>query len=234
MARTAGIVRAVQLVAILGIVVLLGAIGYQLLGRDFSTPRNELERAQFAAEEAVRANPEDPSARVKLAAAYLESKSPAAALEQAEIAIRLRPDDPTGYYIKGMTLNALGRSDEGIEALTKAAETKGQLAPFYQDVWVALSRAQEAEGLDEEALFSMSRALNFGPENVVLLYERGALYERLENWEFALEDYAAALEYVPNYGPALAAFTRVKDAHPDIFKMLQERYNLETTTTPTP
>jgi superkiller protein 3 len=179
----------------------------------------------------VRANPESAISRIKLAAAYVDSGSPSAALEQADIAIRLQPDEPAGYYVKGLALMKLNRNEDAIEALTKSVETKGQLAPFYQDAWVALSRAQEGQGLDEEALASMNRAVNYGPENVLLLYERGALYERLENWEFAMEDYAAAMEYVPNYEPAITGLARLKEAHPDVFEMLQERYSGDAPTT---
>lgn len=232
--RTPQVLRIVNIVLIVGIVLGLGAVAYRVLTTDTSTPRTELERALFSAEEAVKANPEDPAARIKLAAAYLERGNSTGALEQADIAVRLAPDDPTGYYMKGLAESELGRTKEAIKTLTRAVETEGQLAGFYQDAWLALSRAYEKDGNDEKAIFAMVKAVNNGPENVVLLYERGQLYERVEDWENAMDDYASALEYVPNYEPALTGFNRLKKDHPDVFKKLQEFYGLEDTSTPAP
>lgn len=234
MNRTAQILRVFQVVLVLGILVAIGAVINQVISADPSTPKTELERALFASEEAVRANPKDSTSRIKLAAAYLERGNYIGSLEQADIAVRLDPKDPTGYYIKGMALHKLDRLEEAEEALTKSVEMEGQLAPFYQDAWLALSRVQEDANKDKLALTSMTRAINFGPENAVLLYERGAFYERQKKWELALEDYAAALEYVPNYEPAQEAFQKLKKAQPKIFEKLQKAYGFDTTATPAP
>jgi tetratricopeptide (TPR) repeat protein len=222
--RTTSVLRIVNIALVAAIVVALGAVVVRVIGTDPASPKTELERASFAAEEAVRANPEDAASRIKLAAAYLERDNAAAAVEQAEIGIRLDPNNPTGYYMLGLAQTALGRTDEAIQTLTRAVETEGQVAQFYQDAWLALSRAHEQAGNDDEALRAMSLAVSNGPENVVLLFERGRLYERFENWEGAMEDYAAALEYVPDYEPAADAFERLKTEHPDVFEKLQEFY----------
>ncbi|MDP2181281.1 MAG: tetratricopeptide repeat protein [Actinomycetota bacterium] len=231
---TSKVLRIVNIVLIVGIVLGLGGVAYRVLTTDPSTPTTELERALLTAEEAVKANPEDPTARIKLAAAYLERGNLTGAFEQADIAVRLDPEDPTGYYMKGLAEADLGRTSDAIKSLSKAVETEGQLAGFYQDAWLALSRAHEKDGNDEKALFSMTKAVNNGPENVVLLNERGQLYERMEDWQNAMDDYASALEYVPNYEPALASFNRLKKDHPDVFKKLQELYGIEDTSTPAP
>lgn len=232
--RTGKTLQVLNMVLVAAIVVVLAGIVYRVLSTDPANPRTELERATFAAEEAVRANPEDPASRIKLAAAYLERDNPTAALEHAEIAVRLDPNDPTGYYMVGLARTALEEYDAAIQTLTRAVETEGQVAQFYQDAYLALSRAYERNGDEEEALRAMSLAVSNGPENVVLLVARGELYERSEQWEFAMEDYAAALEYVPDYEPAAEAFERLKNEHPDVFEKLQEFYEGEGSTESSP
>lgn len=213
-------------IAIVGVAV----VREVLAGAGNSVPKSELERAVYTAEEAVRANPEDPASRVKLAAAYIEIGNAAGGAEQASIAVRLAPKDPSGYYVLGMAQTRQGKTAEAIKNLKKAVDTKGQVAQFYQDAYVALSRAYEKAGDGKLAAQSMTRAVNFGPENVLLLFERGQLYERDKKWIDAMDDYAAALDYVPNYEPAQQGLDRLKKAHPEEYKKLLKQYE----TTPTP
>jgi tetratricopeptide (TPR) repeat protein len=200
---------------------------YILFGPADDTPRTELERAVVAAEQSVRANPEDPTARVKLAAAYLEEGSAGLAIEQAELAIELAPDDPAGYYVLGLAQNADGAHDEAVENLTVAVETEGQVAQFYQDAYVALARAQEARGDVESAIAALDEAVENGPENALLLYERGSIYEREGNLSYALMDYAWALTYAPSYQPAREAHDRIANEHPEVVEEVQALFDEE-------
>ena len=83
-------------------------------GGKSTTPRTELERAVVAAEQAVSADPNDPDARIKLAAAYYEQGSASAALKQAEVAARLEPQKPDPYYMLGIAQAKLGKTQEAI------------------------------------------------------------------------------------------------------------------------
>ena len=236
--RYVPLLRVVVVVLLVIIVGLAGAVLWQsVVGASTESPRSELERGVSAAEGAVKANPESSTARVKLAAAYLESKRYGEARDQAEIALRLSPDDPSGFYILGLAQVAGGDLKAGIASLEKATTTEGQLAGFYQDAYVALARAQADNGDLEAAIKSMSKALDKGPENALLLYERGTMFEQNQKWTDALYDYAFALEYVPNYPEALDAFNRLSQAHPEALDALrrieQELNSLEPTSTAT-
>jgi tetratricopeptide (TPR) repeat protein len=216
MERTSTILRVLMVVLVIGLVVMAGAfVRLIVTGGQPDTPRTELERAVFAAEEAVKANPEDPNARLKLAAAYMEQDSYGLAEEQAEIALRLNPSEAGAFYVIGLSQFKQDNNKEAIENLTKAIDAEGQVAQFYQDAYVALARAQEADGDQEAALASLDRAIDFGPENALILYERGQMYERQENFTYAAMDYGWALSYVPSYQPARDAFARIQEEHPD-------------------
>lgn len=208
--------------AIIVVVVLL--VRFAVIGPP-SVPRSESERAVLAAEQAVEANPEDPAARIKLAAAYLEQGAEGLAIEQAEIATRLDPADPTGYYILGLAQQRRGDTPEAIGNLRRAAETEGQVGQFYQDAYAALARALLDDGNSEEAFAAMDKSIDFGPENAILLFERGAMYEQEEMWVDALYDYSLALTYVSNYQPALDGFERISSEHPEAVDEMYERFD---------
>jgi len=219
------IVTIVLVVALAGLILLVGQAAWK--GFSSNTPRTELERAVAAAEEAVRANPESAPARIKLAAAYLENGASNAAREQATIAIRLAPKDPAGYYILGLIESKTGNNAAAIKQLTKAANTDGQLAGFYLDVWRAASSAYERSGDSSKAIDAMNQALNYGPENSELLYNRGRLYEAEKKWADALYDYVQAANFVPDYKEATTAAERIAKAHPEAVKEVKKRFEID-------
>jgi tetratricopeptide (TPR) repeat protein len=178
------------------------------------TPRTELERATVSAEEAVKANPNDGTARIKLAAAYLETGATGQALAQAKIAVRLEPKAADPYYMLGLAEAKAGDNKNAIIHLTQAVDTKGQQAQFYQDANVTLARVQEAVGDRKTALVTLGKAIDFGPENTPLLLERASMFERDNKWYLAGIDYAWALTYVPNDSAARTALERIKKDHP--------------------
>lgn len=212
-ARVIAVLRVLIVVLIVGIVLVGAGLVRQLVAGSKDVPRTELERAVFAAEEAVRANPNDADARVKLAAAYLEQGSASAALKQAENAMRLAPKDPTAYYIAGLAQERSGDIDGALKRLKTAATMEGQQAGFYQDAYVALSHAYEKKGDVKNAVTALDKAIDYGPENVLVLYERAALAERQKDWYVAALDYAWALQYVPNYQPAQDGLARMRKDH---------------------
>lgn len=214
--RALPLLRVLAVVLALAVVVLLVAVGVSMVtGGTPDTPQTEAERSLMAAEQAVRANPEDATARVKLAAAYMSEKRYSDAIDQARTAQRLSPDDPSAPYILGLAQAAGGDTPAALQSLQQATSLQGQVAQFYQDAFVALSHVQEKLGDTDAAIDSMNKAVDHGPENALLLYERGTLFERTGNWSYALQDYLWALEYVPDYEPAVAAFTALSTAHPE-------------------
>lgn len=233
MSRYIPLLRIVVVVLVIAAVVLGAALVWTAMtGTQAAAPRTELERGLAAAEEAVKANPDNPTARVKLAAAYVEQKQYNAAVEQAQAALRIAPEDPSGYYVLGLAQVGKGDRAVAIVSLTKATTLKGQQAPFYQDAYVALARAQAADGDLDAAIDSISKAIDKGPENSLLLFERGQLYEQTGDWFGALQNLDWALGYTPDYQPARDAFARISTAHPEALEKLKNSAQTTTTTSP--
>ncbi len=223
--RFQSLLRIATIVIVVAILVMVGLLVRYVITTD-DTPRTELERAVVAAEESVRADPEDAPARVKLAAAYLESGAMGAAQEQAEIATRLDPNDPSAYYVLGLVLLRQDDQSAAIVQLTKAVETEGQLAGFYQDAWAALAEAYDQDGQDDKAIEAMDKSINLGPENAQYLVRRGELYERQEMWADALADYVFAATYVPDYEPAVEGIERITSEHPEAVDEAREKFEI--------
>lgn len=221
--QLSGILNVLTIVLVIGIVAVVALFGTFLLDND-RTPTTELERAVVAAEEAVRANPEDANARIKLAAAYLESGALAAAEEQASVGARLAPTDPSAQYALGLVYSKRGDNEKAIATLTKAANMEGQLAGFYQDVYAALAQVYQRNDQADKALESINGALDFGPENALLLIERAKIYEAEELWADALYDYQQARSYSPDLEEAVEGATRVANEHPESVEEAKQRF----------
>ena len=225
LSRAVPLFKVLLVVLVIGLLILAGAfIRLAVVGAGSKAPRTELERAIVAAEQAVKADPNNANARLKLAAAYIERKNFSAALEQADVANRLTPNDPTVYYVRGLAAAGKGDNAAAVPDFQKAAALEGQLAQFYQDVYVAMARSQDKLSKLKDAVASMDKAIDFNPENAALIYERGQMHERDQNWLLALYDYGQALQYVPSYEPALQAFSRVSAAHPETLKKLEDAF----------
>lgn len=220
------VLRIVTVVLVIAIVVVAGLLAASILDPD-PTPTNIIEKAVFTSEEAVRANPESADARIKLAAAYIENGALTAAIEQAEIAIRLDPTNPAAYYALGLAQSKAGKTKDAIKTLTKAVGTEGQLAGFYSDAWAALGKAYERDGQIDKAIEAMNKALDNGPENSELLYLRGALYERNKMWVDALYDYYQATAYVSDHEESLEGIERITKSHPEAVEEVRSRFELE-------
>ena len=223
--RIQPILRIVTVVLVIGIVAVAGLIVAAVLDTD-KTPTNIVEKAVFEAEEAVRANPENADARIKLSAAYTQNGAFAAATEQATIAIRLDPTNPAAHYALGLAQSKSGDTKAAITTLNKAATLEGQLAGFYADVWAALAKAYERDEQIDKAIEAMNEALNFGPENSEMLFQRGSLYERTEQWVDALYDYYQATAYVSDHEEALAGIERISESHPEAIPEVRERFGV--------
>ena len=135
-------------------------------------------------------------------------------MSQSRIAIRLKPTDPSPYYVLGLSEVKAGQRKQAIADFTKSVNMTGQLAPFYQDVYTALSDAQLADGNLKGAITSLEHAVSNGADNAPLLVKLGQLYERNNDPYDAAEQYAWGLAYLPGQADATNGLARIKAAHP--------------------
>lgn len=200
---------------VVGILIMGVSVVQALVQRGDKTPRSATERAIMSAEEAVKVNPNDAKARVRLGAAYLERGDTKKAIEQAEIALRLDPDAPAPHFVLGVAHRRDGDLDAAVKSLTTAGETQGEYAQFYQEVYIELARTLEDKDDIEAALASLEKAVRYGPENALVTLERAEMLERASRWEEAAYDFGYTLIFVPDLEEAQAGLARMQEQHPN-------------------
>jgi tetratricopeptide (TPR) repeat protein len=204
--------KATMFFLILGILATGAAIArYALLDDKLDAPRTEAERAVFLATQAVKADPNDAQARVKLAAAYLEMGKVNTAAKEAKIATRLAPDSGQAFYVLGLTEKEQGKLGEAAKSFEKAAKMDGQLGPFYQTCWLELAKVRMDQKDYKKAIKAYDEALDYGPESAPILYDMGVAYEKSGDKKTALAYYKETLEFIPDYEEALTAAKRLID-----------------------
>jgi tetratricopeptide (TPR) repeat protein len=174
------------------------------------TARTEAERAVLVAEEAVKSDPNDARARANLAAAYLAAGRYSDASKQAEYAIRLNPDEGTGYLVAGIAARELGRYEEAINFMKRALEDQSKTADWYMKAYAELARTYEKANRLKEAKKALDGALGYFPEGADLYYERARITEKLKDYKNAILDYQAVLTFDPTNEAAKEAIKRLK------------------------
>jgi superkiller protein 3 len=205
------LLKAIVAILVIAVVGTGGAIlRHVAFDKKDTTPRTESERALLLAVQAVKADPNDSRARIKLAAVYLDIGRINAAVSEAQIATRLAPDDAEAFYIFGLANKEKGNLTEASKTLEKAAKMDGKLAPFYQTCWAELARIYLTQEKYKQAIKAYDAALGFGPESAPLLYEMGRAYEQSGDNAKAIIYFEEALQFVPDYKEAQDALAKVK------------------------
>ncbi|HCG98335.1 MAG TPA: hypothetical protein DE036_00550 [Actinobacteria bacterium] len=206
------LLKAITAVLVIAVVGTGGAIIRHVAFDDKdTTPRTESERALLLAVQAVKADPDDSRARIKLAAVYLDIGRINTAVGEAQIATKLAPDDAEAFYILGLANKEKGNLTEAARTLEKAAKMEGKLAPFYQTCWAELARIYLKQEKYKQAIKAYDSALGFGPESAPLLYEMGRAYEKSGDKAKAIVYFEEALQFVPDYKEAQDALAKVKN-----------------------
>jgi tetratricopeptide (TPR) repeat protein len=122
-----------------------------LMEHSIGLVQQRLGNAAAAKEAFARALQEDLSyfpAHLQLGYMALEAKDTTAALNEMDLAVQIRTDDPALRYIYGYTLEASGKHKEAEEQLRKSIE----LDPVFASPYLALGHALDGEGKPNDAV----------------------------------------------------------------------------------
>ncbi len=198
-----------------------------------SEPSANFRRAEQALTQAVRGDPEDAGAALRLAQLYHDHGRPADAVSHYQAALRLRPDDADALCHLGSALSQLGRIDEATDCYRRAVDVRPDHAEALVSLGVALAqrgqlaeaaelmrRAVEADpgfakghhnlgvalaqqGRDEDAVASFRRALQIQPAYPEAHFNLGNALSALRRRDESIASYREAVRQRPDYAEAL-------------------------------
>jgi tetratricopeptide (TPR) repeat protein len=126
------------------------------------------------------------------------SGQPKQALKAFDEALKLKPDDASVWYTKGILLDELGHHDEAIRAFDEALKYKPNFASAYNAKGLAYAGLNRRE----EALKSFEEALQHAPDYASAWYNKGNVLGDLGRNHDAVNAFAEALKHEPNNASA--------------------------------
>lgn len=122
----------------------------------------------------------------------------AAATNELEASLRVRPDDWASHYSLGNYYSDVGRLEEAIASFTLSQKLRPDVVPPLVNAAIAYARL----GRNAEAGQALERALAIEPTNAAVHFNMGLLQAELNNPEKAEEHLRAALKADPQMGEA--------------------------------
>ena len=109
-------------------------------------------------------------------------------------AIELEPTSPDAYIFRGVSLISQGQPKVAIRDFKRAEELGSENPLIYN----GMGRCYRALGRFDDALYSLSEAVEHDPESVDFLVDRSSLYCDMVAYPSALNDLTRALNIRPN------------------------------------
>jgi Flp pilus assembly protein TadD len=112
--------------------------------------------------------------------------------------ITARPANADAHNILGVTLAAMGRTDDAVESLKRAIKLNGQAATYHANLGEVLRLA----GRSEEALAALTEAVRIDPANPQALNNLGIIKYEQRKFSEAVDCYRQALKARPTMAEA--------------------------------
>lgn len=211
---TAHLQRAVIIFGALLVLLTVSFAGYYYYDRYYSDESPVIDNLVAEAQQAVRDDPQNVDARLALAEIYMLGGRWMAAIEQAQMAAELAPDDLRIKFILGIAFANSGQPQESIEPLEAFLDSmldadmlglnKQYLAALYflGDSYLQL-------GQFEAAIAPLEAAVMFNRANADAIYKLAQAYIGLQEYERALLALEEAITFVPDFFEAYQAMSLV-------------------------
>lgn len=171
------------------------SLNHYIMGLQYAE-EGDLDSAIRELRIARQLDPEVPELASELARLLIEARRAHEALEPAQDAVRLDPDNAESHWLLGQAYMLQSKGADAIPSLKRAWE----LARDDRNYQVTLVLALESEKRFEEALdLLLTEKGGVEPTTPYLLMRRAGLRNRLEEPQDALEDYLSVLEFAPRY-----------------------------------
>jgi len=149
-------------------------------------------------ERAVRLNPNDPTAQLKIAKMLIFLKDYPKAFSTINKVLRRNALVPDGYFLKGLIYKDLKDTAKAVSSFRTAI----QVDPSHVDAQIQLGLLFSAKK-DDIALQYFDNAFSADTTDVFPLYAKGMYYQEQELYEKAKDEYARCVSYNPGYTKAI-------------------------------
>lgn len=156
---------------------------YSAIG-DMLFEHKDLEGSVTWLEKAMKINPNDRKAHLKLAKLFLYIKEYNKSLAEINVVLRQDVYNPEGYYLKGMVYKSLNDTTKALSSFLTAL----QVQPEYRDAVIQTGIMYSMKG-DPMALKYYDNAYKMDSLDVFPLYARGVYYQDKGDFESAKEEY---------------------------------------------
>ena len=144
---------------------------------------------------AVRINPTDAPAHLKLAKAAAKVGDRSSYLDHTYLAYNIDPSfgSADDHFLLGETLRKEGNRNRAIFCYEQAIE----LQPHFTEAYQSLGRVLEETGQQNKALATYQTAIRHNPQNADFYLRAGELLEKQNSWDNAVKAYRKVLDLQP-------------------------------------
>ena len=144
---------------------------------------------------AIRIDPTQAEAHLKLARAFSKIGDRSNYLEHIYLAYNLNPDlgSADDHFLLGETLSKEGSRNRAIFCYKQAIK----LQPHFTEAYEGLGRVLEETGKHDKAIDCYQGAIRQNPQNADLYLRLGTLLEKQNSWDSAVKTYRKVLELQP-------------------------------------
>lgn len=135
-------------------------------------------------EKALKLNPKDPAAHLKMAKLFIYTKDYKSAFSEINIVLRQDVYNAEGYFLKGMAYKDMKDTANARSSF----ETAVQVAPDYKDAVIQLGLLYSAKK-DSLALRYFDNAYRLDTTDLFPIYARGVFYQESNKYELAKNEY---------------------------------------------
>jgi tetratricopeptide (TPR) repeat protein len=116
------------------------------------------------------------------------------ALDCLDLALTLKPQDPSAYYRRVGILHRLGQKEEALKALSEGPQITNDDYFAYFNKGLTLYELEQ----DEDAIQCYDAAININPNDADTYLNKGLALYKLEQYEGAIQCYDTAINLNPN------------------------------------
>ena len=198
------------------------------LGNTYSKLEN-YEKAIWAYDYSILINADFGPAHFNLGNAYLSQEKYHKSIEHFHECMRLDGDDAMALCYIGEAHEQLNEFELARHFYRKSLE----LAPMLPEAWLGLGIIDDLEGKTREGIVLIQKALELDPLNAGIYHVLAGAYEKIEEWDLAIENYVKSLELDSTDEDCLSDYINLLTEKSPIeaFRKLQE-FNSENDSNP--